>query len=78
MIFAAATGFAGAALLVTYAWPWSLVAIGGATTGYFLMLVVSTYRQARFLARLIRFERASDPATEHGRPGRILVSTAAG
>jgi MFS family permease len=75
-IFAGVTGFIGAGLLISSAWPWSLVAIGVATTVYLGMLVVSTYRDHRFLAKWIRFERESD-RDEQGRPGRILLSTAA-
>jgi hypothetical protein len=75
-VFAAVIGFAGAALLITSAWPWSAVAVGGTAALYYATIVISTFNANRGVARWIRFERESDPDRE-GRPGRILLSTAA-
>jgi MFS family permease len=75
-IFAGAIGFTGAALVITTAWPWSLVAIGGATVLYLVCVIISTLRTQRFLVRWIKFERDTDRTTAAG-PGRILASTAA-
>jgi hypothetical protein len=75
-ILAAAIGFTGAALLITSAWPWSLVAISGVGVLYLTCMVVSTLRTERFVARWVRFERDTDRRST-GQPGRILASTAA-
>ncbi len=74
--FAAVSGFAGAALLITSAWPWSVVGLGGAAVLLYAALVVSTYRSNRFVVKQIRLERWTD-RDEDNRPGRILASTAA-
>jgi hypothetical protein len=74
--FAAVTGFVGSALLITSGWPWSVVAVGLAAALLYLTLVISTHINGRRLARWIRFERESDP-DRAGKPGRILLSTAA-
>lgn len=75
-VFAAVTALVGGVLLITAAWPWSLVGIAVAAGLFYVTMVVSTYKTNRRVARWVQFERDSDPEREGG-PGRILVSTAA-
>lgn len=73
--FAAVVGFVGAALLITSAWPWSVVAIGGAALLYMATMVVATHTNERQMLRLIRAARDIDKDPD-GRPGRIWTWTA--
>jgi hypothetical protein len=50
-VFAAVTAFVGAALLVASAWPWPVVAVGVATAGFYVTMVLSTYNANRGVAK---------------------------
>lgn len=75
-VFAGVLGLAGAGLLITSAWPWSLIAVVAATLLYYLLMVAATYRDNRDTLRWIRVARDIDQ-DDDGQPGRIWLWTAA-
>jgi hypothetical protein len=67
--------FAGTALLISAAWPWSLIALGVAALIYYGSLVIATWRDNRWLIKEIRIARDVDRRPD-GSPGRVWMKTA--
>lgn len=67
----------GAAIaLAGTAWIWPLVGASVAVAAYYLALVYGTHRDRRDALAAVLHDRRVDH-TEDGRPGRVLMSTAA-
>jgi hypothetical protein len=74
--FAAATGFAGAVLLLTAAWPWAFLTVVGVGLLYLAVLAWGTHRDWTSWARWVRLEREADHDSD-GNLGRVTLGTAA-
>jgi hypothetical protein len=74
--FAAGTGFGGAILLLSAAWPWAFVTLLAVAAVYVSSLAAATCWDQRLWLNQIRFERQADH-DEQGRPGRVSLYTAA-
>ena len=66
--------FAGAALLISAAWPWSVVALAAAILIFYGALVIVTWRDNRWLIKEIRIARDVDRRAD-GSPGRVWIRT---
>lgn len=70
----ALSAFAGAALLFTTTWPWSVIVLASAAAVYYGALVSVTWRSNRRLIKEVQIARNVDRRPD-GSPGRVWIAT---